>query len=118
MAELLDQACKAGASTGEILQSIVEEMPHLTSADIQQVASTHAEESKLDAAVYLAEAEASRFIAEMIKEAGRISGQPSHNITDALQILVARAEQGDKRAGELLEKFDKVAPNVGLSEPS
>ena len=113
VAELIEQA---GVSIEAKLRSIYKEMPHLTDADIQQVASVRAEELKLDAAVQLADAEASKRMAEIIREAGRISGQPLNNLEKAIPVLVALAEQGDERATSLLEEFRKAAPIVGLSD--
>jgi hypothetical protein len=41
-----------------MIRRIVEEMPHLTVAEIAQVAMVHAEECRLDASVQFAQADA------------------------------------------------------------
>ena len=112
VAELLDQ----GSSNPEIIRSISKEMPHLTAADIQQVATVRAEELKLDAAVQFAQADASERIAGIIVEAGEISGQTSTSLAEALLILSPLAKQGHKRASALLEELKKAAPVVGMNE--
>ena len=60
-------------------------MPHLTAADIAEACQVHAEESKLDAAVLNAQAQASKRIAEIILE----TNEP--NLEGALKVLAARS---------------------------
>ena len=50
------------------------------------------------------------------EEAAQVSGQPVGSNAEALQILVAKAEQGNKRAAELLEEFRQAASVVGLDD--
>lgn len=76
----------------------------------------HGEECRLDASVQLAQANAAKQIAEIIKETQRMSRRPHLRTGEAHQILSARAEHGDKRASELLDDFGKAMRIVGLGE--
>jgi hypothetical protein len=116
IAELIDQGSAAKDRTEDIIRRIVKEMPHLIDDDIEQVARVHAEECRLDASVQMEDAKASKQIAQIIRETQRMSGRPHLNTGEALQILSARAEHGDRQASKLLDDFRKAALIVGLSE--
>ena len=55
---------------------ILTEMPHISSADIQQVASVHAEELEQDSSVLTASAKASKTIAGILDETRRMRYRP------------------------------------------
>jgi hypothetical protein len=74
-------------------------MPHLTTAEVAEVCRVYGEELHLDAAVYLAQARASKRIAEIMRAANAPTTQ------DALDILAARSDQGDAHAAEMLEEL-------------
>lgn len=114
IAELLTQLSAVGIAA--TLRLIKKEMPHLTAAHIAEVARVRAEELRLDAAVQFAEVDASRKMMDIIEEAAHISGQPVARNAEALQILVSKAEQGNKRAAELLEEYRHAASVVGLDD--
>jgi hypothetical protein len=65
--DLLEAACINGASPEAVARSIGEQMLHLTEAEIAETCRVHAEELGLDSA-YLAQAQASKPVAETIKE--------------------------------------------------
>jgi hypothetical protein len=108
IAELLEQAYEAQDSIEDTVRHIAKEMPHITSADVIQVARVHAEEKRLDAAEYFAAADASLQIAEIIREAEGL------NLVEAFRILESRARRGDERAAELLDKLSEAVLIVGL----
>jgi hypothetical protein len=68
--DLLEAACISGASLEAAARSIREQMLHLTAVEVAETCRVHAEELGLDA-VCPAQAQASKRIAETIKEAGR-----------------------------------------------
>jgi hypothetical protein len=68
--DLLEAACINGASLEAAARSIGEQMLHLTAAEVADTCCVHAEEMGLDAA-YSAQAQASKRVAETIKETRR-----------------------------------------------
>jgi hypothetical protein len=112
--ELLDQAYAGGDSMEETLRRIANEMPHITSDHISEVASVRAEEAELDASVLAAKTKASEEMANIILEAERISGRPGLTSAETFQVLRLHADQGDARARELLVEFSRAAGVVGV----
>ena len=86
IAELIHQGSEANDPTKDIIRRIVEEMPHLTADEIADVAMVHAEECRLDASVQLAQANAAKQIAEIIKETQRMSRRPYLRTEEAHQM--------------------------------
>ena len=109
IAELLDQAYAADEPIGYALRRIVTEMPHVTSADIQQVIEVRAEEVGHGGGVFSLQSEAMIDIAVIIGSVERISGRVEITTEEAHEILSARAAKGDERAAELLDEFNRVA---------
>lgn len=114
--ELLDESFATRHSIEETLVRIVKDMPHLSSEDIQEAVAVHAEESKLDASVHKAQAAASHKMAEILTEIMRISERAHMTTEEAMGELIARAQQGDKRATEMLVEFNKAALVIGLDD--
>ena len=80
IAELVDLGFAAGDRKEDIFRRITKEMPHLTAADIIQVARVRSEELRLDASVQSAvPAQAAQRFAEIIKETQQLSGRPHLN---------------------------------------
>ena len=116
ISELVDQGFAAGGRKEDIFRRITKEMPHLTAADIIQVARYRFEELRLDASVQLAQAQAAQRFAEIIEETQQLSGRPHLNTGEALLYLSDRAEKSDERASKLLGDFSEAALIVGLDE--
>ena len=106
--QLLQAGYDSGASIQATVQSIQLAMPHLAAADIAEACQVHAEESKLDAAVLNAQAQASKRIAEIILE----TNEP--NLEGALKMLAARSGQGDGRATKMLVELQQLATVIGM----
>ena len=64
----------------------------------------------------MASAKASKTIAGILDETRRMSGMAEITTEKAIEILGIRAEQGDKRAAELLNDFSRAALVAGLYE--
>jgi hypothetical protein len=77
--QLLEAATINGVSIDVAARSIREVMLNLTASEVAEIIHVHAEELGLAAAVYSAQAQASRRIAERIKEAERpdLDSEPS-----------------------------------------
>jgi hypothetical protein len=105
--ELIDEGSREGLSTKDTVRRIVEEMPHLSAADVAQVARTHAEELRLEGAEKMAEANASDLIVGILEETG------CRNAGEALYVLENRSRMGDTRATVLLEKLKAALITVG-----
>ena len=116
MIELIDQGSAAGDPAEDIVRRIVRQMPHVTADDIAQVALVRAEELELDAGVQMAQAEASLQIANIIRETQQREGNAQLNTEEARFLVLMRAQDGDKRAAELLDKLNKALLVVDLGE--
>jgi hypothetical protein len=108
--EILNTASTNGASMPATARLIHEELPHLTAAEVIEISRVHRDELRLDAAVYMAQGQAYNRIAEIIKETGQ------QNLGGALNLLAARANQGDRHATELLEELGQAFTTVTLSD--
>ena len=108
--ELFDQAYETDDSIENIFQRIAKEMPHVTDADIQEVAAVYAKEGRLDANGLMAQPQGAKQIAQIIEETERISGKTGLATETAVSILSKLAAQGNARANELLEKFNSMMP--------
>lgn len=99
------------------IRRIHSEMPHLTVEDIQKIATTDSEMLCQDAAVQMADANATMNLAEILKEAQAMSGstQPLDLVT-ASNVLIDRVAKGDARAQLLLDALTKALPVVGVSD--
>jgi hypothetical protein len=83
--ELFEQCHETGSSIEETVEIIHKALPHLTNAEVAQVFRVYAEERKLDAAVYTAEAEADRQIAEILSEVKQTFGLEQVTLEVAFQ---------------------------------
>jgi hypothetical protein len=113
--ELVEQCHETGSSIEERVEIINKAMPHLTNTEVAQVLLVNAEERNLDAAVYMAEAEAARQIAEILGEVQQTFGLEQATLEAAIPVLSERKEQGDKHAAELLKRLKNAIENVDIS---
>jgi hypothetical protein len=102
ISELVDAGAANGDSVETIAKAIAREMPHLKAADVANVTRVHSEMKKQDAAVYMAQAEASSRIAEILIQVD------APNVGVAYRILTARSAQGDVAAAELLQELHQA----------
>jgi len=72
--ELIEQCLETGSSIQETVEIIHKALPHLTIPELVQFLRVHAEEKKLDAAVYKAEAEAAHEIGTILAGLNRVMG--------------------------------------------
>lgn len=114
--DLIDQGHAIGDTVKTIVRRITEQMPHMTVDDIAQIATVHAEEAYLDAAVYAAQAKASKQIAEIIREVDQRCNDARHTLGEAYVLLNIWAQDGDTRAVELLNELHEATLVVGLEE--
>jgi hypothetical protein len=99
---LIDAGAANGDSVEAIAKAIAREMPHLKAADIANVSRVRSEMLRQDAAVYMAQAQTSSRVADILD----LIGAP--NVGAALDMLVARKAQGDVAAAELLEELHQA----------
>jgi len=92
------------------VRQILKDMQHLTAKDIRQVVTDHALEKRMDTAELAAEAKTAHQIAGIIREA------EAFNLRDAFEKLRNRASRGDKRAGELLARFQETMLFWGVND--
>jgi flagellar motor switch protein FliG len=100
--ELLEQASLAKDSIKDTVRRIAREMPHLTYADVAEVARVRADLLYMKAAEQKAAADGARQILEIIKEVG------AANLGECLQMLHDCKSRGDRRAAELGGKLDQA----------
>jgi hypothetical protein len=110
--ELVSAAAANKAPVEATVRAIHQEMPNLTAAELKEVCLVTREESRLDAAVYKADAEAADFIVNVLEETGQ------DNVIGALEELILRSEQGGQHAAEELERFVQALGVFGISEPT
>jgi hypothetical protein len=108
--ELVEAGRANGASIEETVRSIAKEMPHLTTAEVVEACRVHKEELRLGAAVYLAEAQASKRIAEIIEETGE------SDVGGTLDALATRSARGDHRAAELLRELEHTLAVASMDD--
>jgi len=113
--ELFEQCLETGSSKKETVEIIHKALPHLTNTELAQVFFVIAEEKKLDAAVYKAEAEAAHEIGTILAEVEQRYGLKQATLAVAIPVLSERKEQGDKYAAELLKRLKNALENVNIS---
>ena len=113
--ELIEQCLETGSSIQETVEIIHKALLHLTIPELVQFLRVHAEEKKLDAAVYKAEAEAAHEIGTILAELQQRYGLKQATLEVAIPFLSERKEQGDKYAAELLKRLANALENVDIS---
>ena len=113
--ELCEQCRETGSSIEETVEIIHKALPHLSNTELAQVFFVIAEEKKLDAAVYKAEAEAAHEIGTILAEVEQRYGLKQATLAVAIPVLSERKEQGDKYAAELLKRLKNALENVNIS---
>ena len=113
--ELIEQCLETGSSIQETVEIIHKALPHLTIPELVQFLRVHAEEKKLDAAVYKAEAEAAHEIGTILAGLQQRYGLKQATLEVAIPVLSERKEQGDKYAAELLKRLANALENVDIS---
>jgi len=113
--ELIEQCLETGSSIQETVEIIHKALPHLTIPELVQFLRVHAEEKKLDAAVYKAEAEAAHEIGTILAGLEQSYGLKQATLAVAIPALSERKEQGDKDAAELLKRLKNALENVNIS---
>ena len=113
--ELFEQCLETGSSIQETVEIIHKALPRLTIPELVQFLRVHAEEKKLDAAVYKAEAEAAHEIGTILAEVEQRYGLKQATLAVAIPVLSERKEQGDKDAAELLKRLKNALENVNIS---
>jgi len=113
--ELSEQCRETGSSIQETVEIIHKALPHLTIPELVQFLRVHAEEKKLDAAVYKAEAEAAHEIGTILAGLEQSYGLKQATLAVAIPALSERKEQGDKDAAELLKRLKNALENVNIS---
>ena len=113
--ELSEQCLETGSSIQETVEIIHKALPHLTIPELVQFLRVHAEEKKLDAAVYKAEAEAAHEIGTILAGLEQSYGLKQATLAVAIPALSERKEQGDKDAAELLKRLKNALENVNIS---
>jgi hypothetical protein len=103
-----------GMPPEKTVRRIFEDMPHLQTEqgrkEIGRVASVMAEMAKEDGAELEAGMAASQTMIDILAELG------APDLATALPILAERAERGDRRAIELIARFNEAAANVGMGD--
>jgi hypothetical protein len=112
--ELVKQCHETGSSIEETVEIINKAMPHLTNTEVAQVLLVNAEERKLEAAEYRAEAEASLQIAKILGEVQQAFRLEQATLAVAIPILSERREQGDTHAAELLKQLENATRNLDI----
>ena len=107
ISELMDAASANKVTVEATVRAIHQELPHITADELIEVCDVRAEECCLDAAVLKAEAKASQFIGNTLRENGYA------NLKVAFKALTLRSEQGDRGAAELLEQLNQAYILVG-----
>jgi len=113
--ELIEQCLETGSSIQETVEIIHKALLHLTIPELVQFLRVHAEEKKLDAAVYKAEAEAAHEIGTILAGLEQSYGLKQATLAVAIPALSERKEQGDKDAAELLKRLKNALENVNIS---
>ena len=113
--ELSEQCLETGSSIQETVEIIHKALLHLTIPELVQFLRVHAEEKKLDAAVYKAEAEAAHEIGTILAGLEQSYGLKQATLAVAIPALSERKEQGDKDAAELLKRLANALENVDIS---
>jgi len=113
--ELSEQCRETGSSIQETVEIIHKALLHLTIPELVQFLRVHAEEKKLDAAVYKAEAEAAHEIGTILAGLEQSYGLKQATLAVAIPALSERKEQGDKDAAELLKRLKNALENVNIS---
>ena len=113
--ELIEQCLETGSSIQETVEIIHKALPHLTIPELVQFLRVHAEEKKLDAVVYKAEAEAAHEIGTILAGLEQSYGLKQATLAVAIPALSERKEQGDKDAAELLKRLKNALENVNIS---
>jgi hypothetical protein len=110
--ELMDEGVKAGRPVAEIARRLAAELPHLTEKDFAQIAGVDAEELRMEAAELNAAADGAKQMAEILAETG------APNLGVALPLLCERSAAGDRRAAELLRKFERTVSLLDMGPRS
>lgn len=101
-----------------IVRRITELMPHVTVADIRELAAVREEETRMDIAEIDHRNWAYQQIQAVIKETEQISEKTGLTVNQTIALLKKRIRAGDLQAKKLLDKITKATTAVGgLEEP-
>ena len=112
--DLYEQGRTAGDVPEAVIWRVITQMPHVPITGILQVMGVHAEECLLDASIRRAQVEAGRQIDNIIREIHQREGSAQLTPEEACVLLRIRAQDGDKRALELVDEFNKAMLVIDL----